>query len=247
MSERKRPDNFGPERPVEYGEEQLGETVGRLVEADADGPLWRDARFIDWLAAEAREHDRRVRCRTSHELGVQGRAMLARLRARRLGVARVAEAPRLRSPSLAGTPGDVLATASQESAAPVIELSVAAGVGRELWDEPVESWLEVPPNAPAGQYLALKVAGESMVPLMHTGDTVLVRIGADVECDTVIVARHPDDGYVCKRVGRVCSDAIELASLGPGRPPITIPRDPRLILGTVLMVWCEHGDAIEDA
>jgi SOS-response transcriptional repressor LexA len=243
MSERKKPDSLGPDRPVQYGEEQLAETVGRLLAADADGPLWRDARFIDWLAAETREHDPRVRRRTDHELGVQGRAMLARLRARRLGVARVMEAPRLRSPSVAGTPADVLAAASRESAAPVVELSVAAGIGRELWDEPVESWLEVPPGAPAGQYLALKVAGESMVPLMHTGDTVLVRIGADVECDTVIVARHPDDGYVCKRVRRVRSDAIELTSLESNRPPITIPRDPRLILGTVLMVWCEHGDA----
>jgi SOS-response transcriptional repressor LexA len=245
MSERKRPDELEPDRPVQYGEERLVEAMGRLLAADADGPLWQDARFIEWLAAEAREHDPRVRRRTDHELSVQGRAMLARLRARRLGVARVAMAPRLRLPSVAGTPGDVLAAASREDAAPVIELSVAAGVGCELWDEPVESWLEVPASAPAGQYLALKVAGESMAPLMHTGDTVLVRIGTDVESDTVVVARHPDDGYICKRVGRVRGDAIELTSLGPDRPPITIPRDRRLILGTVLMVWCEHADVID--
>jgi phage repressor protein C with HTH and peptisase S24 domain len=124
----------------------------------------------------------------------------------------------------------------------VIELSVAAGVGRELWDEPVESWLEVPADTPAGQYLALKVAGESMAPLMHTGDTVLVRIGADVECDTVVVARHPDDGYVCKRVSRVRKRGIELASLEAGRPLITIPRDPALVVGTVLLVWCTHRE-----
>jgi hypothetical protein len=61
-----------------------------------------------------------------------------------------------------------------------------------------------------------------------------------VQRDTVIVARHPDDGYVCKRVSRLRRDAIELSSLEPGRPLITIPRDPRLILGTVLLVWCQH-------
>ena len=76
---------------------------------------------------------------------------------------------------------------------------------------------------------------------MHTGDTVLVRLGAEVDRDTVVVARHPDDGYVCKRVGRIRGDAIELTSLEAGRSPITIPRDPRFILGTVLMVWCQHG------
>jgi phage repressor protein C with HTH and peptisase S24 domain len=166
--------------------------------------------------------------------------MVTRLRARQLGVLRVAAAPVLRPPSVAGSPGEVLGRASRERAAPVVELGVAAGVGRELWDEPVETWLELPADAAPGQYLAVKVAGESMAPLMHSGDTVLVRLGPEADGDTVVVARHPDDGYVCKRVGRVRGEAIELLSLEPGRAPITIPRDARLILGTVLMVWCEH-------
>jgi SOS-response transcriptional repressor LexA len=241
MSERQRPGSSEPDRSVHYGDERFVEIIGRLFAADADGPLWHDARFVDWLATEARAHDRRVRRRTDQELALQGRAILARLRARRLGVKRAVGPPRFRSPAVVGPPGDVLMCAARSRAAPVVELSVAAGVGRELWDEPAESWLELPEDTPAGQYLALKVAGESMAPLMHTGDTVLVRLGADVEPDTVVVARRPDDGYVCKRVGHVRGDAIELVSLGPGRPPITIPRDPQLILGTVLMVWCEHS------
>jgi phage repressor protein C with HTH and peptisase S24 domain len=122
----------------------------------------------------------------------------------------------------------------------VVELGIAAGVGRELWDEPVQSWVELPPDVPPGKYVALKIVGESMAPLMHTGDTVLVRIGADVKRDTVVVARHPEDGYVCKRVSRVRRDAIELSSLDPGRPIITIPRDPSLMVGTVVLVWCQH-------
>jgi SOS-response transcriptional repressor LexA len=224
-----------------YDTERLAETIGRLLEADADGPLWRDVRFIDWLAIETREQDRRARRRTDRELAAEGRAMIARVRARQLGVVRPPERPRLRTPSVAGTPGDVLARASAERAAPVVDLGVAAGVGRELWDEPVESWLEVPAEAPAGQYLALKVAGESMAPLLHTGDTILVKLGPEIERDTVVVARHPDDGYVCKRVGRLRGDAIELTSLEPGRPAITIPRDARFVLGTVLMVWSVRG------
>jgi phage repressor protein C with HTH and peptisase S24 domain len=79
-----------------------------------------------------------------------------------------------------------------------------------------------------------------MAPLMHTGDTVLVRVGSEVRRDTVIVARHPDDGYVCKRVSRILRDTIELSSLERGRSRIVIPRDPSYIVGTVLLVWCHH-------
>ena len=129
---------------------------------------------------------------------------------------------------------------ARRGAVPVIELGIAAGVGRELWDERVEAWVELPAELPGGEYLALKIVGESMTPLMHTGDTVLIRVGGEVQRDTVVVARHPDDGYVCKRVNRLHGDAIELSSLEPGRPLITIPRDARLILGTVLLVWCQH-------
>lgn len=241
MSKGGRETGWSSDASFEYDVDGLVEAMGRLLEANAGGPLWRDPRFVDWLAVETREHDRRAQRRTDRELLTEGRALLARLRARQLNVTRVAAPPPLRMPSMCGTPGDVLLPAARERAAPVVELGVAAGIGRELWDESVDSWLEIPPDVPAGQYLALKVAGESMAPLMHTGDTVLVRLGAEVDRDTVVVARHPDDGYVCKRVGRIRGDAIELTSLEAGRPPITIPRDPRFILGTVLMVWCEHA------
>jgi SOS-response transcriptional repressor LexA len=243
-SERQRSDD--PEwepQPFQYDDERLAEAVGQLLAADADGPLWQDARFLNWLMAEAREHDRDARRRTDRELAAQGRAMIARLRARQLGIARAEEAPRLRPPSAPGTPGDVLAAASRERAAPVVELGVAAGVGRELWDEAPDQWVQLPVEVPdEGRYLALRIVGESMAPVMHTDDVVLVRVGPDVKVDTVIVARHPDDGYVCKRVSRVRKRGIELASLEPGRPLITIPRDPTLVVGTVLLVWCAHRE-----
>jgi SOS-response transcriptional repressor LexA len=231
------------QQPFQCDGERLAEAIGRLLMADADGPHWRDARFINWLAAEAREHDRGTRRRTDRELSAQGRAMITRLRARQVGIAHVAETLRLRPPSVAGTPGDVLAAASRERAAPVVELGVAAGVGRELWDEVADQWVELPLELPDDRrYLALRIVGESMAPVMHTDDVVLVRIGPCAKVDTIIVARHPDDGYVCKRVRKVRTHGIELASLAPGRPLITIPRDPTLIVGTVLLVWCTHRD-----
>jgi phage repressor protein C with HTH and peptisase S24 domain len=102
--------------------------------------------------------------------------------------------------------------------------------------------VELPPDVPPGKYVALQIVGESMAPLMHTGDTVLVRIETHLQRDTVIVARHPDDGYVCKRVRRILRNAIELSSLEPGRPTITIPRHPACIVGTVVLVWCHHRE-----
>jgi phage repressor protein C with HTH and peptisase S24 domain len=225
---------------VDCDEVRLADEVGRALTTVADSPLWRDLRFIDWLAADAREQDRASRRRSERELAARGSAMLARVRARQLGVKRSCTVPLLRQPSFAGNPRDVLRHATHERAVPVVDLGVAAGIGRELWDEPVESWLDLPPELPEGEYLALKVSGESMAPLMHTGDTILLKLGSQAQRDTVVVARHPEDGYVCKRVGRVGRDTIDLASLEPGRAAIKIPHRADLIVGTVLMVWCKH-------
>jgi phage repressor protein C with HTH and peptisase S24 domain len=208
---------------------EAAESIGRAVLNDPMHAAWSDPRFIEWLAGEAREGARRAWRISAAERRARGEAMMARAQARRL---RVSQAGRARMSSDA--------SAGDRRRAAVVELGIAAGVGRELWDEPAESWVEVPNDAPAGEYLALRIVGDSMAPLMHTGDTVLVRRGGDVQRDTVVVARHPDDGYVCKRVRRIRREAIELASLAPGRPSIVIPRDPRLIVGTVLLVWCSH-------
>jgi len=209
----------------------VAEALGRALLSDLAHPAWEDPRFLDWLAADAREDARRGWRLSRAQLRAHGESMMARAHARRLRVTQGGDAPLVKDDGRGGTSRRVV---------PVVELGIAAGVGRELWDEPADAWVEVPNDAPAGEYVALRVVGDSMAPLMHTGDTVLVRRGADVRRDTVIVARHPDDGYVCKRVSRVRRESIELASLAPGRPPIVIPRDARLVVGTVMLVWCSH-------
>jgi hypothetical protein len=208
---------------------EAAESIGRALLSDPMHPAWSDARFVEWLASEAREGARRAWRVSAAERRARGDAMMARAQARRLRVAQAGVAPIVNDARI----GD-------RRRAAVVELGIAAGVGRELWDEPAEAWVELPNDAPAGEYLALRIVGDSMAPLMHTGDTVLVRRGGDVQRDTVVVARHPEDGYVCKRVRRIRREAIELASLAPGRPAIVIPRDPRLIVGTVMLVWCSH-------
>ena len=94
------------------------------------------------------------------------------------------------------------------------------------------------------QLQLLEILQQCIVEMEHVStpvlDTILVQLGLPLQRDRVIVARHPEDGYVCKVVRRIRSATIELASLDPSRPVIRIPRDERLIVGTVVLVWCTH-------
>jgi SOS-response transcriptional repressor LexA len=204
-------------------------------------PAWDDDRFLAWWAAESRARTARAAQRAPDAAVLAaGRALQAQIAARALGVRWRADAPALAPPAVAGPPTRVLGSAALMRQAPVVELPVAAGAGREVWDEPATSWLALPRDLDAGRYLALRISGDSMEPLMHTGDTILVALGAPARAGEAVVARHPDDGYVCKRVRRVRATALELESLAPGRPVLTIPRDESLLVGRVVAVWCQH-------
>jgi phage repressor protein C with HTH and peptisase S24 domain len=220
---------------------RLAEVVGAMAMRDPDHPIWDHEPFLRWLADEARVGDPRSRRRGDSERRASGESFRLRVEAKRLRMLRVEAPAPSRPPDVRGLPREVLDRATAAGAVPLVDLAVAAGVGTDLWDEPCEEWVVMPNELPSGHYLALKVVGDSMEPMMHTGDTVLVRLGGTVERSTVIVARHPDDGYVCKRVSRVHRDRLELESLRPGRPVIVIPRKPDLVVGTVVLVWCEHA------
>jgi phage repressor protein C with HTH and peptisase S24 domain len=227
--------------------DRLAEAVGRAVLGDPHSAVWRDARSAAWLAGddfqaaerEARRELRREE-RVASDVLALGRELQARGAARRLAVSRRDGHPEEIAPLIRGTPARVLEHALEHDTTPSVHLAVAAGVGRDLWEEPCDTWIKLPDGVPSARYIALKISGDSMAPLMHTGDTILVRLGVPLRKDNVIVARHPDDGYVCKVVHRIRSATIELASLDPARPLVTIPRDERLIVGTVMLVWCSH-------
>jgi SOS-response transcriptional repressor LexA len=218
--------------------ELLAELLGRELARDPDHPIWGDDRFVRWFAAKAREEYERTHRMSDEDFRRRGSEFMARVQARKLRVARSDTAVHVKHP--VSNPEHERPRPVRVGPVPIVELGIAAGVGRELWDEPVSSWVELPPDLPEAQYIALKIVGNSMAPLMHTGDTVLVRTGSDVQQDTVIVARHPEDGYVCKRVSRLRRDVMELSSLEPGRPVIHVPRDPTCIVGTVVLVWRHH-------
>jgi SOS-response transcriptional repressor LexA len=202
-----------------------------------------EAGFLAWYARETRATlsvAERHRLESGADRFVYN--VLARRGMERLRVREVPAEPESAPAWEEGTLAEVVAAAARVRHAPSVELSVAAGAGRELWDEPCDRWIPLPEGTPDGKYVALRVTGDSMVPLLHDGDTILVKLGEELVPDTVVVARVPDGGYVVKRVGGLAGSRVELASLNPDYPPIVIPRDPSLVLGTVLLRWCTHGD-----
>jgi len=246
---------------VTYDDESLsaGERAGLertkdlLVRISGDRAMRRldpldpsETAFVEWYAREARATlsiVERQRLEAKADRFVRG--VLGRRAAERSRVQEVAAEPEMAPAWEEGTLAQVMATAARVRHSPAMDLSVAAGVGRELWDEPCDRWIPLPDSVPDGKYVALRVTGDSMIPLLHDGDTILVKLGDEIVPDAVVVARVPDGGYVVKRVGGVAGSRVELASLNPDYPPIVIPRDPSLVLGTVLLRWCVHGDRLQ--
>jgi SOS-response transcriptional repressor LexA len=240
----------------EWDVDLLMRIVGRAAYERIDPMDPRQQRFFEWLAREARlgqsGAERRETERAAQafvERILQRRAAeRAAERSRRTGAVRAPASGRLR---LVNEPPPYRDLAADEAAprfgsarggvpAPAWDLSVAAGAGRELWEEPPTGCVDVPNDMGDGRYVALAVTGDSMEPLMHTGDTILIRLGSDVAADDVVVARHPERGHVVKRVGRVDGMRIELTSLNPAYEPLEIPNDAALILGTVVLRWRPH-------
>jgi phage repressor protein C with HTH and peptisase S24 domain len=91
--------------------------------------------------------------------------------------------------------------------------------------------------------MALHVVGDSMVPLLHSGDVVLVDLDGAVVPGAVAVVRHPRHGHVVKRVGAVRATGLRLESLNPTYPPMTLAPGAGSLIGRVVLRWCAHGPA----
>lgn len=208
----------------------------------ADSPFYTDERLIAWLDREVNSPHRASEGWSREKIRASADRLRVKVEAKRLSVRPVAGSPPVETPAIAGTIPQVLEEARAIGAAPRLDLSAAAGVGRDLWDEPCDQWVRVPDEVPPGRYLAINVTGESMTPLLHTGDTVLVQIGSKVVPDTVVLARLPEAGYVVKRVGKVTRARLELVSLNSAFPPIIVSREQEAIVGTVVLRWCPHGN-----
>ena len=226
--------------------DRLMDLVARGEMRRPDSPFYTDERFIASMATDLRAHADMAEDDDDPELDAIATHLYERLLRRGLGDGVAGARPTERHAEVTAPSASAIAEARRASCAPRYDLAVAAGTGRELWEEACVAWIELPPETPAGDYVALTVAGESMEPVIHSGDVVLVKLGRQLAIDSLVVARGPDDGYVIKRVGRVLGSRVELKSLNPQFEPLLIPRDPSRVLGTVVLRWCEHDPRVGD-
>lgn len=97
--------------------------------------------------------------------------------------------------------------------------NVAAGVPIEAITD-IEDYEEITEEMAAqGEYVALKIHGDSMMPRMLDGDVVIVRIQPTIENgETAIVLVNGGDA-TCKRVQKT-PDGVSLISINPAYDPI---------------------------
>ena len=214
--------------------------AGRRIETESAGPeefpdprhARAMARFAAWRAeAHAELYAARFAQRVRRAVTATGRQ-----------VRRVDRRPEVVRSGEPGPIAAMLAPARAAGAAPLAELGVAAGTGRELFDEPCEWWVGLPEDLPPSRYVALRVVGDSMTPLLHSDDVVLVDLDAEVTPGAIAVARHAEHGSVVKCAVRVAG-AWRLLSLNPVYPPLDLTAGAGGLLGPVVLRWCAHEAA----
>ncbi|MFL5549691.1 MAG: helix-turn-helix transcriptional regulator [Gemmatimonadaceae bacterium] len=215
--------------------EDLMAVVGREIESADDELAYQDERFLLWLARDLRSGlSRDERSRDERNAAEFARRTLTRVAIRRAEKTLPRRQLRERSAPISATVAQALPAASRERCATILDLAVAAGEGREIWDEPCDRWLELPDDIGSGRYVALRVSGDSMAPVLGPREVILIQLDATPRVDDLIVARLPDQSHVVKRVASIKGGRIELASFNPQYDSIFVPRNPSPVVGTVI-------------
>lgn len=231
MSDRdKRPDVVRVKKLAEDVGQNISDLLRLRSMRTETARMFRDLRLMRWLATEAR-----AIAREGIEEDPWSADEVDSL-AERIRLAVVADRSGVRR--ISGRPSVGVAAAD---AVPWVQLATAAGIGRELWDEDCDTWIALPSDLPRGKYVALNVSGESMLPLLHDADVVLVNMAAVAKPGDIVLARATE-GYVVKRLARIASTGVQLESLNSDFAPITIRDDSRPIVGVVVLRWCEHEE-----
>ena len=115
---------------------------------------------------------------------------------------------------------------------------VAAGYGKEAVEEVIGQIEISPALAAKGDYFGLLIKGDSMIPTLYDGDTVIVqRVDDDESCDLVIAVVNGHDA-TCKRLQKY-AEGIALIPQNPVYEPMRfteseIDTTPVKILGKVI-------------
>lgn len=97
---------------------------------------------------------------------------------------------------------------------------VAAGIPIEAIENIIDTE-EIPEDmARRGEYFGLKIKGDSMMPEIHDGDTVIVRKQEDAESDEIVIATVNGDDATCKRLMKY-EGGLSLLSFNPAYKPMT--------------------------
>lgn len=205
------------------------EVSGRISASD-------ERHLLSWLRDDVRESlSSEERKNDGANASAFARRVSAELRSRAAERVLPLRELRLRAAPVIATISESVQHSAARGHAALLDLAVAAGTGRELWEEPCEQWVRLPDDiAPSDRYLALRVAGDSMSPVLQPRDVILLKLDGSPRVNDIVVARIPDEGYVVKRVARTGDGRIELASFNPNYNPIIIDRHRSSILGTVI-------------
>ena len=209
--------------------------VGKEAERADQDLRYQDERFLRWLADDLRAGlDSGQRSTDAHDATEFARRALTRVKVRLAEKRLPRRELRERAASINATLAHSIPAASRERCATILDLAVAAGGGRELWDEPCDRWLELPDDVPSGRYVALRVAGDSMAPVLGPREVILIDLDSAPRVDDLVVARLADQSHVVKRVASMKGGTIELASFNAEYESIYVARDPSPVVGTVI-------------
>ena len=115
---------------------------------------------------------------------------------------------------------------------PLYSLAVSAGTGQFLDGEDYEM-IEVGAEVPEGSNFGVRVAGDSMEPKFHDGQTVWVRQQRSLMTGEIGIFLYDGSAYLKKLVAR--EDRLALHSLNPDYPDIPVsPELPLRVLGKVM-------------
>jgi phage repressor protein C with HTH and peptisase S24 domain len=215
--------------------DELMSAVGKQIELDDDDLTYQDERFLFWLAHDLRSGvGHAQRSSDEREAAEFARRALTRVKVRLAEKRLPRHQLRERAASLNATLSHSIPAAARERCATMLDLAVAAGSGRELWDEPCDRWLELPDDVPSGRYVALRVAGDSMAPVLGPREVILIDLDSSPRVDDLVVARLPDQSHVVKRIASMKGATLELASFNREYDSIFVAREPSPVVGTVI-------------